>query len=219
VEISAKIEARIERITPVRGGSALSVEICVESGGESESRSVVISAEDYGEMRCLQPYAKAAGRELTLEQVDALDEAAGKFAAIERGLYLLSFGDATEAGLARKLREKGFDAEASASAASALAARGYIDESAQVERLLRAELRKGRGPARILAAAREKRFGDEAITHLRDAMVEVDFAAVCAEVIEKKYGSLPDEPKARQKAIAALMRLGFSMGEIRSARG
>ena len=213
------VSVKIAQITPVRGGSALSVALCIAGGGEAETRAVVISAEDYGEMRFLQPYAKAAGREITLEQADALDEAAGKFAAIERGLYLLSFGDATEASLARKLREKGFSAEAASGAAAALAARGYIDEVAQIERLLRAELRKGRGSMRILATAREKRFGDAAMVHLRDALAEVDFAAVCAAVIEKKYGSLPDEPAARKKAIAALMRLGFSLGEIRSARG
>jgi len=211
------VDCTIDHITPVRGGSALSVALTLTCGGERESRAITIAAEDYGEMRFLQPYAKAAGRAVTPEQVDALDEAAGRFAAIERGMYLLSFGDATEASLARKLRERGFSAEASAAAASALAARGYIDEIAQAERFLRAELRKGRGRSRILAAAREKCFSDEAIARLRDAMEEIDFVEICAEVIEKKYGTFPEEPNAKKRAIAALMRLGFSFGEIKEA--
>ncbi len=212
------MDCTVDHITPVRGGSALSVALTVAAGGETESRAVTIAAEDYSEMRFLHPYDKAAGRAITPEQVDALDEAAERFSAIERGLSLLSYGDATEAGLTRKLRERGFAADTAAAAAAALAARGYIDETAQADRFLRAELRKGHGRARILAAAREKRFGDAAIAHLRAALDEVDFVAICAAVIEKKYGELPTDPNARQKAAAALMRLGFSWGEIRSAR-
>ncbi|MBR7184312.1 MAG: RecX family transcriptional regulator [Clostridia bacterium] len=211
------LAGEIRRITPVRGGSGLCVVLAISCGEQAEERSLTVSVEDYAGLRFLHPYAKAAGRILDGEQIAALDEAADRFSAVERGLNLLSYGDATRAGLARKLRTRGIGRDEAEAAADALAARGYIDEDAQVERFLRAELRKGRGPARILAAAREKQFGDEAIAHLRDAMAEVDFAEICAAVIEKKYGEFPEEPNAKKRAIAALMRLGFSYGEIKAA--
>ncbi|MBQ8398137.1 MAG: RecX family transcriptional regulator [Clostridia bacterium] len=211
------MDCSIDHITPVRGGSALCVALTITSGGETESRSVTIAAESYAEMRFLHPYQKAAGRTLAVEQIDLLDEAAEQFAAIEQGLRLLSYGDSTEAALARKLRERGYAPDTAAAAAAQLRERGYIDETAQIERFLRDELRKGRGKTRILAAAREKRYGDAAITHLRDRLSQVDFVEICAAVIEKKYGEFPTDPAARQKAAAALMRLGFSWGEIKAA--
>ena len=146
-----------------------------------------------------------------------LAESADRFAALEQGLSLLSYGDATKAGLIRKLRRRGISAEIAEASAEQLAARGYIDECAQIERFLRNELRKGRGARRILAAAREKGYGDEAVARLRDRLAEIDFAEVCAAVIDKKWGTLPTACDARQKAVAALLRLGFSLGEIQSA--
>lgn len=211
------LSATIAHITPVRGGSGLCVALTVTCEDNAEERSLTIAAEDYAELRFLHPFAKAAGRTLDEEQITLLDEAAERFSAVERGLYLLSYGDATEAVLTRKLRERGIAAHTAADAAAALAARGYIDEIAQADRFLRAELRKGRGRSRILAAAREKHFGDAAIAHLRDAMEEIDFVEICAAVIEKKYGTLPADPAARQKAAAALMRLGFGWSEIKEA--
>lgn len=213
----AELKAAIVHITPVRGGSALTVALTVTCGDHAEDRAITIAVEDYAELRFLHPYAKAAGRTLDVEQIDLLDGAAERFAAIEQGLRFLAYGDSTEAALTRKLRERGYAADTAASAAAQLAARGYIDENAQIDRFLRAELRKGRGLRRILAAAREKRFGDAAIEHLHDALAEVDFIEICADVIEKKYGTLPTEPAARQKAAASLMRLGFSWSEVKEA--
>lgn len=39
------------------------------------------------------------------------------------------------------------------------------------------------------------------------------------ELMERKYGSLVSEPKGLQKAVAALMRLGYGYGEIKDAVG
>ncbi len=212
------IHAVVRHITPVRGGAALSVSLTLlaPDGEASEDRALTVSVEDYAAMRFLHPYAKAGGRELDFDQIAALDEAEERFAAIEQGLSLLSYGDNTEATLVRKLRERGYAADVAASATAQLAARGYIDEVAQVDRYLRGELKKGRGASRILGGAREKRFGEAAMVHLRDALAELDFAALCAVVIEKKYGRLPVEPKERQKAAASLMRQGFSWSEIKA---
>ncbi len=212
------ITAKIDRITPVRGGSGLSLALTVTDGEHEESRTVLISTEDYAGMRFLHPYEKAVGRVLDGDRMEELDEAAETFSAIEKGLYLLSYGDATEAALVRKLRERGFSACRAASAARQLAARGYIDEDAQIERFLRVALRKGWGPRRILAAAREKRYAEAALSHLQDLLAEIDFCALCAIVIEKKWGSLPADRAAADKAIASLIRFGYSMNQIQAAK-
>jgi FMN phosphatase YigB (HAD superfamily) len=46
---------------------------------------------------------------------------------------------------------------------------------------------------------------------------DVDFAENGAAVIRKKYEEIPDDRAARQKLMAAMMRLGYDSGEIREA--
>lgn len=211
------LTAAIRQITPVRGGSGLSVALVLSDGAHEDEQALVIAAEDYAEMRFLHPYQKAAGRALDEDQLAALDGAAARFAAVERGLNLLAYGDATEATLCRKLRERGIDGEVAAAAARQLAERGYIDEPEQLARFVRLSLRKGWGASRIAAAAREKRFSRETLAGLPALLADVDFAQACAEVIEKKWGELPSDRPARQKAAAALLRLGYSWSDIRGA--
>lgn len=210
------LSATIRSMTPVRGGSGLCVSLIISDGEHEEEQALTIAAEAYAGLRFLHPYGKAAGRVLSEDQLAELDAASTLFAAIERGLNLLAYGDATEDALVRKLRERGFDAGVALDAACRLRERGYIDEPEQLARFVRLSLRKGWGPARIAAAAREKRFSRDTLEQLPELLADVDFAEACAAVITKKWGSLPTDPSARRKSAAALMRLGYSWGEIQA---
>ena len=208
------LSAVIRDIIPVQGGDALCVTLTLEGDGGSEVRSFTVSHVQYADLPCLHPYTGAAGRSLTPEQVEAIDAAAGVHAAAARALNLLSYGDMTERALTRKLRLRGIDEDTARSAAAAMVEQGYINEEDQMERALRACLRKGWGPMRIAAALRQKGFSRDVLETLPARLSEIDFAARCAEVIERKWGALPTDRPARQKAIAALMRLGYTREQI-----
>ena len=45
----------------------------------------------------------------------------------------------------------------------------------------------------------------------------MDFSLNCSKLIKKKYLPLPKDKKEMQKIIAALMRYGYSMSQIKSA--
>ncbi len=208
------LSAVIREIMPVQGGDALCVTLTLEGDGGSEVHSYTVSHLQYAELPCLHPYAKAAGRSLTAEQVAEIELADCRHAAVRRALNLLSYGDLTQQALVRKLLLRGIDRETAEYAAAVVAESGYINEEEQIERALRACLRKGWGPLRILQALRQKGFSRESMETLADRLAEIDFAGQCAEVIERKWGALPTDRPARQKAIAALMRLGYTREQI-----
>ncbi|MBQ2766799.1 MAG: RecX family transcriptional regulator [Clostridia bacterium] len=208
------LSAVIREIVPVQMGSALCVALTLCGDGGSEEKSFIVSDRQYAELPCLHPYEKAAGRRLTQEQVVQIEQAAVRHAAVSRALNLLSYGDLTEQTLVRKLLLRGIDRDAAEFAAAAMVEGGYINEEDQIEGALRVCLRKGWGPLRIVQALRQKGFSRDVLETLPDRLAEIDFAARCAEVIERKWGSLPTDRLARQKAIAALMRLGYTREQI-----
>ena len=114
------LSAVIRDIIPVQGGDALCVTLTLEGDGGSEARSFTVSHVQYADLPCLHPYAKAAGRSLTADEVEAIDAAAGAHAAAARAINLLSYGDVTERALVRKLQLRGIDEEAARSAAAAM---------------------------------------------------------------------------------------------------
>ena len=209
------LSAVIRDIIPVQGGDALCVTLILTGDGGSEAKSFTISHVQYAALSFLHPYGKAAGRSLTADEVEAIDAAAEHHAAVARALNLLSYGDMTERALVRKLQLRGIPEETARSAAAAMAEQGYIHEDDQLERALRACLRKGWGPLRIAAALRQKGFSRDVLDTLPERLSGIDFAARCAEVIERKWGELPTDRTARQKAIAALMRLGYTREQIK----
>ena len=208
------LSAVICDIIPVQGGDALCVTLTLTGDGGSEARSFTVSHVQYADLPYLHPYTGAAGRSLTQDQVEEIEAAACRHGAVSRALNLLSYGDLTQQALVRKLLLRGIDRETAEYAAAVVAQRGYINEEEQIERALRACLRRGWGPMRILQALRQKGFSREAREILTDRLAEIDFAPRCAEVIERKWGALPTDRPARQKAIAALIRLGYTREQI-----
>ena len=206
--------APIRELVPVQMGSALCVTLTLCGDGGSEEKSFTVSERQYAALPCLHHNEKAAGRSLTLEQVEEIAQSAGRYAAGSRALNLLSYGDLTEQALVRKLLLRGIDRHAAEFAAAAMVEGGYINEEEQIERALRACLRRGWGPLRIVEALRQKGCSRDVLETLPERLAEIDFTERCAEVIERKWGSLPTDRLARQKAIASLMRLGYTREQI-----
>ena len=114
-----------------------------------------------------------------------------------------------------------FDAEFSALAIERLEANGILCESDFALREGEICLQKLWGPERIRASLKEKGYADESISAVFFAFEDngIDFDENCALLVEKKYPRVPTDKKELQRAIAALMRYGYSLSQIKRAFG
>ena len=155
--------------------------------------------------------------EISKELFDQLENESKECAAYRRGVGILAYGANSRRALERKLRQKGFDGESAHSAVEKLNSDGYINETEDAVRLAESCVRKLWGERRILAHLREKGYGSEATEAAKEALSEVDFTANCRKLTEKKYGSLPKEKTDAEKIIAALVRYGYTLSQIKNA--
>lgn len=199
-------------VTPEGEGETVAVVLSVPNaeGGKPSRVRLHLLVEQYADL------GVKVG-EITPEQADILLEAGKLCAAVRRGMGLLQYGDKSARRLAYKLTAKGIDRETATAAAAYLSEKGYIREDDTAR--LRAEqgVRKGWGLRRICEDLRAQGFTSDAVEDAVEALSEVDFVGNCAAVIRKKYGDLPDDRAARQKLMAAMMRLGYDSEEIREA--
>ena len=204
------------KVNPISGGEETELYVEIASGEHFERNKFTVSAEMFFELGFSVNFS--GEKELSREKYEEIGSLAEKHAAVKRGLSILSFGDNTKRGLTAKLRKKGFSREAAEEAAEYLAAAGYINEAESAKLLARdmAE-KKLYGARRIAAALMEKGFSREAISIAAEE-TEVDFAEICRKRIEKMGGrELFAAKETKQKALAALMRYGFSYDDIKEA--
>ncbi len=199
-------------VTPEGEGETVAVVLSLPNaeGGKPSRVKLHLLVEQYADLGI-----KVGG--LTHEEADILLTAGKLCAAIRRGMGVLAYGDQSARRLASKLVAKGIDRETATAAAAYLAEHGFIREDDTAR--LRAEqgVRKGWGPRRIREDLWAQGFTPDAAEDAMEALSEVDFSENCAAVIRKKYGSVPEDRPARQKMVAALMRLGYDSDEIREA--
>ncbi len=203
------------KVNPISGGEETELYFELSSGENFERTKLTVSAEMFFELGFSVGARETEVSRETYEYVTFLAE---KHAAVKKGIAILAFGDNTKRALASKLRTKGFSREASEEACDFLEAAGYIDEAENAKMLARdmAE-KKLYGAKRINAALYEKGFTKEAISASL-AEIDVDFAEICRVRIEKMGGrELFASAETKQKAVAALLRYGFSYSEIKEA--
>lgn len=150
---------------------------------------------------------------------DAVERESRIYAAYKRALYLLGYTSSSKRALQRKLISKGFEAEFSALAIERLEANGILCEADFALREGELCLQKLWGPERIRAHLKEKGYTDESVGSVFFAFEDngIDFDENCALLVEKKYPHIPSDKKDLQKAIAALMRYGYSLSQIKQA--
>ena len=201
-------------VNPISGGEE--TELCFElSDGEHiEKKKLVITAEMFFELGF--PHFPCGKVEISCGKLDEIEYLAEKTAAIKRGLYILSFADNTKKSLVRKLIMKGFSKEIATEVADNLEKTGYINEAEAAKTLSRdmAE-KKLYGARRISAALYEKGFSQSSVQAAMDEL-DLDFHIICGKRIEAMGGKALFADKAqKQKAVASLMRYGFSYDDIR----
>jgi len=200
----------LKRIVKTEGEPYLSLYFEISDGERTEKKVLVIPEGRYFEL-------KLGKGEISEDLFDMLENDAKECAAYRRGIGILAYGANSSRTLERKLRQRGFDAESAHSAVGRLGEEGFIDEGSDAVRLAEGCVKKLWGERRIIAHLREKGYGNEAIYAAEDALAEVDFTKNCRRLIEKKYKTFPKDKKEAEKAVAALIRYGYTLSQIKNA--
>lgn len=199
----------IEDVTPVHSGAGVKLSISLSSGENSEERELTISADKYFSLG-----KPVAGTELDEAFYEVLEDEAKLYDAVNRGLYLLSFGDNNQFQLVRKLRERGHSKEHAVQAAQYLASRGYINEDEQIlERILYLANKKLYGKRRIISELYSKGYSKELISEAFCVCEDdIDFEQNKQQLLLQKFGSSKPKPNDRaeyNKIMGFLFRYGY----------
>ncbi|MCB5426502.1 RecX family transcriptional regulator [Altererythrobacter sp. CC-YST694] len=125
-----------------------------------------------------------------------------------------------EAYLARKLRERGWDGDGEpdiAALVSRYAALGYVDDASYARVKAGGLLRRGYGPRRVSQALNAAGISQEIREGLRAGAGE-QRRAVLALARKRRFGpfaATPVDRAMREKQIAAMLRAGHSLDNIR----
>ena len=196
------------------GGSLILCEIKICDEDCNEKRTYRLLPEQYKELRL----KKGERSEDVLADILDADELCR---ALRSGRSSLAHSASSESALKQKLRMKGFSARSAERAVEILVGEDAITEEEDAAREAERCLKKLWGKNRIIAHLRSKGYRHESIDRALLSIDDTDFSDVCRKAIEKKWGSLPknteEEPTARDRAVASLLRLGFTVSEINQA--
>lgn len=150
---------------------------------------------------------------------DAVLAVSERYSARKRALAILGYGRCSARRLAQKLSAKGVDRAVARETVERLVSEGYLDGGEDALREAQRDVAKLWGEKRIAADLRAKGYEDEAVRWALSELEEdgVDYVSSCAKRMERMEGVFSDDPRERQKCVAALTRAGFSLSEIREA--
>ena len=141
------------------------------------------------------------------------------YAAVKKGLDLLGYSKNTPKALLEKLKKRGYSSEIAEEAVAFLVEKGYIKENEDaVQFAENMAMKKGYGKKRIQQELFRKGFSEDVI---REALAygDFDFSEACAKRIRSMGGSAIFETREKSsKAVASLLRYGFSYEDIREAK-
>ena len=163
----------------------------------------------------LLDFGLRAGDELDKPTLDRLKEAAGVSNVKATAADLIGKQAMSRRDLERKLQEKGASEAEARYAAEWLEAIGAINDADYAALLVRHCAQLGYGPARIRDKLYEKgvprELWEDALDTLPDQSEDVD-----RFLRSRLRGGLPDE-KEKKRLTDALLRRGFSWGDVRAA--
>lgn len=138
-------------------------------------------------------------------------------AVLAKAAELLGYDAMSPRRLSQKLLQRGYDTDAVEAAIVYLTERGLLRESDDAVRFAEQGVRKLWGTRRIREDLYARGFSADAIDEAMEALKSVDFEGNCAKVIQKKYGSPPQDTAELKKMTAALVRCGYTFSEIKAA--
>lgn len=157
-----------------------------------------------------------SGDEIDEEQYKVLADKIAKRRCFNRALNILSRRDHCEKELFNKLRRSDGD-EAAADAVARVKALGYINDE-RFAQLLAEELisRKGYGLRAVRSELMRRGVDRETCENVTNS-ITLDESDNIRVLLEGKYSRKMSTDKGRKQVFSALMRLGYSYSDIRSA--
>ena len=207
---------QVTALTPREGGCVMAVSLttylCPTDQEERQQETYEISIL----MSSSQELALTIG-EISSEKLRLLTKAQKLYDAVRQSITYLGYGSMSRRRLAQKLALKGFDKETTQSAVAYMAQRGYLEEFDTAMRFAERGVHKAWGPRRIQSDLYARGFSAETVEQVMESLEDVDFVASCRALIQRKLGGAPQDPDARRKLIAALMRYGHTTEVINQA--
>ena len=164
----------------------------VINGGEREAYTV--SAAVYSTIG-----SPLRGTELDEDTLAALKEASNSYKALKKALSLLSYADNSERNLRLKLMRAGFSRDISEETVREVVRLGYINESAQLERLILSEANGNlQGPMKIILKLVAKGYSVSSVKRVIEALEnagEIDFDENKNRLLESKISDEDDTEK------------------------
>lgn len=198
-------------VSALEGGAEMMLKVRMSDGERSSVRSLLIFTDKYLELGLRR------GAVIDEAAFDELERVSERCRAIKKGGDLLSYSAVSKAQLARKLRQRGFDAENAAEAAEYLETASLIDERSNVKSIISASMKKLWGRKRIYSELIRRGY-DRATVGEELGLIDVEeFIENCKRLILKRAGNVPADPVGTRKLIAFLTRYGYSFSEIKAA--
>ena len=206
----------VYKIQALGNGEEAEISLEVSNGKESQYIKGKVSASMFSALRL--PSCLKEPISIDRKQCDEILRSMKLYSAIRKGLDLLGYATNTPKVLAEKLRKKGYSSEIAEEAVSFLVEKGYIREDEDAIQFAESlATKKGYGKKRIQQELFRKGFSEDVI---REALAfeEFDFSETCAKRILAMGGpEIFETPEKRSKAVASLLRYGFSYEDIREA--
>ena len=154
--------------------------------------------------------------ELSLEQIEDLRYKSEFQRAKSRALWCLDRMDYSEKKLFEKLILAGFDKKVAAAVLAKLVETGLVDDRRFAERLAEKLIAAGVSKREALAKMLYRGIGYDLAKEIL-SNCEIDEQSQLSAVIEKKYAGKLLSEDGYKKVYAALIRKGFSYGEVSAA--
>ena len=160
----------------------------------------------------VEDFGLYTGKELTEEELEALQTAAGQMSAKMRAVRIVSASSVSKRSLEERLVRKGEDPEQAKAAVQWLSELNLLDDRNTAEEVVRSCIAKGYGLARAKQALYEKRIPK---TYWDDALEDYPDQAERIEAFLRSHLDGTSDQKQVKRAIDALIRRGHSYGTIR----
>ena len=162
----------------------------------------------------VEDFGLYAGLELSDEQMQKLQIAAGEMSAKMRAVRIVAASSVSKRDLEHRLVQKGENPQQAKAAVAWMSEMSLLDDSKTAEQIVSRCISKGYGLARAKQALYEKRIPKEL---WEDALADYpDQIDKIMDFLESRLGDTPSD-KDVKRAIDALVRRGHSYGSIRRA--
>ena len=160
----------------------------------------------------VEDFGLYTGKELSEEEMEALQTAAGQMSAKMRAVRIVSASSVSKRSLEERLVRKGEDPAQAKEAVQWMSDLNLLDDRDTAEQVVRSCIAKGYGLARAKQALYEKRIPK---SYWEDALADYPDQAEKIEAFLRSRLDDQSDQKEVKRAIDALIRRGHSYGTIR----